>query len=685
MSTLEKSSVQVLKADEAKRSGHFDSWTRGLTSAARVKGCATAIVPNRLVHDILQVSLTKAHEVVANDRANRLAKIEGEGDDAVATRAAIAVVPVGRITSATLNQQWELALLVQLWTHNTKGWPMFNKLDNDDPELGTKMMLLVMRKYMSSGSAPSQKWTMEMHRKQGENETSANVWDRIKTCAAALENCGRIQSHLSPIDALKQNLGPAHVSWVNDLDDSYTLEDVDVAVYDKGMFVDHRENKGDSSGRAAYPAADHADARDLTISELTACIARLEDQVIKLASGGSSSKDNGHFTGTCHYCKKPGHKISDCKKLKHKNRASGKNSGEGESSGGGAAFPACFVAHCDCSDNASDCSDFSNHTSSSPMLSLHNPFDVLGDMDFLPEEIVDELMHGAATQGPVPETLPELQSPPELDFDKTQKLDWVWDFISRQRVDPGRFPAILERRTTPSGFIYSSLFDLADYGDYETLDYETMESEFNSFVGKFVKKDEPDSGKAGPSRIPTYSERIGKVTVEEFELPSCYGTVSGFATRNFSDDESSDSSDDDEIAHGISHHEKRLLRYEARLTRWNKRNPDHGGSFPSRKLHLSDESSSVASSSDDTWVADDSADEDTASVDPAFDRQLLQQRYSLALRRAGVRRSRPRSYASFVRMANRTIWTARNRTYFRPTGELSASDFFIRIAGHIVT
>ena len=105
-----------------------------------------------------------------------------------------------------------------------------------------------------------------------------------------------------------------------------------------------------------------------------------------------------------------------------------------------------------------------------------------------------------------------------------------------------------------------------------------MESEYNSFVGKFVKKDEPDSGKAGPSRIPTYSERIGKVTVEEFELPSCYGLGSGFAALNFSDDESSDSSDDGEIAHGISHHEKRLLRYEARLNRWNKRNPGHGGS-----------------------------------------------------------------------------------------------------------
>ena len=90
-----------------------------------------------------------------------------------------------------------------------------------------------------------------------------------------------------------------------------------------------------------------------------------------------------------------------------------------------------------------------------------------------------------------------------------------------------------------------------------------MEFEYNSFVGKFVKKDEPDSGKAGPSRILTYSERIGKVTVEEFELPSCYGTGYGFAARNVSDDESSDSSDDDEIAHGIEHHEKRLLRCES--------------------------------------------------------------------------------------------------------------------------
>ena len=177
-------------------------------------------------------------------------------------------------------------------------------------------------------------------------------------------------------------------------------------------------------------------------------------------------------------------------------------------------------------------------------------------------------------------------------------------------------------------FVYNSLFDLVDYGDYETLDYETMASEYNSFMGQFVKQDEPDFGNACPSRVPTYSERIGKVTVEEFELPSCYGTGSRFVARNVSDDESSDSSDDNEITHGLSHRERRLLKYEARPNRWNKRNPGHSGSIPSCEFHSSDDSSYDASSSDDTWVTDDSADENTASVDPAFDRHRLQQRYS---------------------------------------------------------
>ena len=92
------------------------------------------------------------------------------------------------------------------------------------------------------------------------------------------------------------------------------------------------------------------------------------------------------------------------------------------------------------------------------------------------------------------------------------------------------------------------------------------------------------------------------------------------------------------------------------------------GPIPERDFFFSDErvgiifrcvvSSSAASSSGDTWVTDESADVDPTvplSVDPAFDRQRQRLRYS-ALKRAGtVLRSRPRSYASVVRKANRTI------------------------------
>ncbi len=260
--------VQILLAHEAKKNGDFDSlWIRGFVAAARMKGCAAALVPLRLVHEIIQGSLTKAAEIVAADQAGRLAKLEDEGEESVAARAATAgtLVPAGQITAASLEKQWALASLIYQWTYKGKDWAMFNKLDPDDPELGTKMQLLVMRKYLSSGSAPSQNWILEMHHKQRESETSEDVWDRIKTCAAALESAGRTQTHLSIIDALKVNLGPAHTSWVNNIDDSYTIEDVDAAVFKHGMFVDQTQGKSDSLGKAAYAAAETEDSRDRTI------------------------------------------------------------------------------------------------------------------------------------------------------------------------------------------------------------------------------------------------------------------------------------------------------------------------------------------------------------------------------------------------------------------------------------
>ena len=93
----------------------------------------------------------------------------------MAARPAIVRVPANKITSAAEKHQWDMSSLIYQWTAKKKDWQMFNQLDTDDPELGTKMFLLVMRKYMSSGSAPAQNWSLEMRRKQGENETSEEV------------------------------------------------------------------------------------------------------------------------------------------------------------------------------------------------------------------------------------------------------------------------------------------------------------------------------------------------------------------------------------------------------------------------------------------------------------------------------------------------------------------------------
>ena len=77
---------------------------------------------------------------------------------------------------------------------------------------------------------------------------------------------------------------------------------------------------------------------------------------------------------------------------------------------------------------ASDCSDYDAAGATvTAVLPVYNSFDLLGDLDELPDELVDELTSGESpsAENSVPATLPGLQSPPELDFDKTQKLDWV--------------------------------------------------------------------------------------------------------------------------------------------------------------------------------------------------------------------------------------------------------------------
>ena len=82
--------------------------------------------------------------------------------------------------------------------------------------------------------------------------------------------------------------------------------------------------------------------------------------------------------------------------MKEKKQVSGKGSSGGESSNGGAAFPACLVVHCvdhvdgasdfsDDLDTTSDCSDDSAGAILISVFPVYNSFDLLGYLDELPK------------------------------------------------------------------------------------------------------------------------------------------------------------------------------------------------------------------------------------------------------------------------------------------------------------
>ena len=54
-------------------------------------------------------------------------------------------IPEGKITGASIDEQYELADLVRNWTDKKKDWRMFTAIDDDDKEIRTNMLLLVVR------------------------------------------------------------------------------------------------------------------------------------------------------------------------------------------------------------------------------------------------------------------------------------------------------------------------------------------------------------------------------------------------------------------------------------------------------------------------------------------------------------------------------------------------------------
>ena len=178
---------------------------------------------------------------------------------------------------ASIDEQYELADLVRTWTDKKKDWRMFTAIDDDDEEIGTKMLLLVLRKYMAIGSAPVTDWKAEFNRKQGEDETAMDCWERIKTAATALASADRAMPHALIVDTLKEALSSSHTHWVVDIEDDATFEHIDALIIKKGVYIDQKERGYDSAGKAAYVAADAANEsdKDEQIRVLTAAVSSL--------------------------------------------------------------------------------------------------------------------------------------------------------------------------------------------------------------------------------------------------------------------------------------------------------------------------------------------------------------------------------------------------------------------------
>ena len=141
--------TQVLWPEAAKQSGDIKPWLSGILCAARKQKCHKAIPPMRHCEKIIREPLDKAAEVVAKAVAS---------DATGSAKGKVVAIPEGQITAASIDEQYELADLVRTWTDKKKDWRMFTSIDDVDEEIGTKMLLMVLRKYMAIGSAPVTDW-----------------------------------------------------------------------------------------------------------------------------------------------------------------------------------------------------------------------------------------------------------------------------------------------------------------------------------------------------------------------------------------------------------------------------------------------------------------------------------------------------------------------------------------------
>ena len=207
---------------------------------------------------------------------------------------------------------------------------------------------------------------------------------------------------------------------------------------------------------------------------------------------------------------------------------------------------------------------------------------------------------------------------------------------------PEAYPSIKTRRSDPfSGMMYNSeiAIENCDLSDSGPPDLATPYRHFWVSLRSNFHVDTPPA----PGVRPVHSPEPARVTVEDFELPThSFGTPSPVTPAP--------------ALVGLSHHEKRRIRKEARIASRNRFTPPVDIPSPIDDLLSSD------SDDDSDWSTDSDASGVPAADPPAFDRRRLHLR-ARAIRRARMLRASPKSRTYFAHLMQRVAGED-NRSFF---------------------
>ena len=306
--------------------------------------------------------------------------------------------------------------------------------------------------------------------------------------------------------------------------------------------------------------------------------------------------------------------------------------------GGTVAVPVqnSFDILCDSNDSSNDAGDLP--ADATPVEGLHSSTEYSSPFSASTYEVGES----SGTSAPAADSVPGyFQSPPDLPTNSL-KHHLVWDFLLGQWTDPEAYPSSKTRRSDPySGMMYNSVIAIedCDLSDSGPPDLATPYRNFWVSLRSNFHVDTPPA----PGVRPVHSPEPARVTVEDFELPThSFGTPSPVTPAP--------------APVGLSHHEKRRIRKEARIASRNRFTSPVDIPSPIDDLLSSD------SDDDSDWSTDSDASGVPAADPPAFDRRRQHLR-ARAIRRAKMLRASPKSRTYFVHLMQRVAGED-NRSFF---------------------